>query len=78
VLVLTFDNLHWVDSASLDLLCYIARHQAKAKLLILGAYRESEIDRNLAFDRGLTDLVHLRVLTTVATDPLSSQEVELW
>jgi predicted ATPase len=76
VLVLTLDDLHWADSASLDLLCYIVRHQAKAKLLILGAYRESEIDRNSALGRTLIDLVRQRALTAVTVDPFSSEEIE--
>ena len=46
-LILMLDDLHWADSASLDLLCYIAQHHSKAKLLILGACREDEIDRTL-------------------------------
>ena len=39
VLVLTLDDLHLADTASLDLLCYIAQHHSKVKLLILGAYQ---------------------------------------
>src|SRR5437588_10998743 len=39
-LVLTLDDLQWADSASLDLLCHIIRHQPKAKLLVVGSYRE--------------------------------------
>src|SRR3989440_12660259 len=45
-LVLTLDDLHWEDTASLDLLCNLARSRSNAHLLVLGAYRESEIDGN--------------------------------
>ncbi len=75
-LVLTLDDLHWADTASLDLLCYLARHQTKAKLLIVGTYREGEIDRNLALERAVTELARQRVLTTIAVDPLSAKEIE--
>jgi DNA-binding CsgD family transcriptional regulator len=76
VLVLTLDDLHWADSASLDLLSYIARHQAKAKLLILGAYRDSEIEENSPLDRTLIELVRQRTLTAVTVDPFSPAEIE--
>jgi DNA-binding CsgD family transcriptional regulator len=74
--ILMLDDLHWADSASMDLLCYIAQHHTKAKLLILGTCREDEIDRNPALGRALNALVRLRVLTRIAVDPLSQGEIE--
>src|SRR2546421_9269985 len=74
-LVIIIDNLQWADSASLDLLCYLAHHQSNAHLLILGAYRESEVDRNPALARTLTELSRQRVLTTVVVTPLSPTEI---
>jgi len=75
-LVLTLDDLQWADTASLDLLCHITRHQSKARLLVLGAYREGEIDRTPALERAINELAHQRVLIRVAVDPLSVKEVE--
>ncbi|HXV42508.1 MAG TPA: AAA family ATPase [Anaerolineae bacterium] len=63
--VLIFDDLHWADANSLDLLSYIARHQAAARLLIVGAYREGEAADFRAFQRTITELTRLRLLTTV-------------
>ena len=74
-LVLTLDDFHWADTASLDLLCYLTHHQSNAHLLILGAYRESEVDRNPALARTLSELSRQRVLTTVVVSPLSSTEI---
>lgn len=76
-LVLTLDDLHWADTASLDLLCYLARHQSNTHLLILGAYREGEADRNLLLARTLTELSRQRVLTTVAIGPLSATQISM-
>jgi predicted ATPase len=73
-LVLILDDLQWADTASLDLLCYLVRHQSNAHLLVLGAYRESEIERNPAFAHTLAELTRQRVLVTVAIDPLSAEE----
>ncbi len=76
VLVLTLDDLHWADTSSLDLLCYIAQHHSKAKLLIVGTYREGEVDGNSALQRTITELTRQRILTNVAVDPLSAVETE--
>src|SRR5207248_5481070 len=73
-LVLTLDDLQWADTASLDLLCHVARHQPNAHLLVLGAYRESEIERNPAFAHTLTELSRQRVLATVTVGPLTVEE----
>jgi len=76
VLLLTLDDLHLADTASLDLLCYIAQHHANVKLLVLGAYRADEIQRNATLDRAVIELAHLRVLTTIVLSPLTAVEVE--
>jgi DNA-binding CsgD family transcriptional regulator/DNA replicative helicase MCM subunit Mcm2 (Cdc46/Mcm family) len=73
-LVLTLDDLQWADTASLDLLCHVTRHQPNAHLLVLGAYRESEVIHHSALARTLIELSRQRVLTTVTIGPLSAIE----
>src|SRR6266516_281617 len=73
-LVLILDDLQWADTASLDLLCHVARHQPNAHLLVLGAYRESEVAHTPALAHTLTELSRQRVLTTVTIGPLSAVE----
>jgi DNA-binding CsgD family transcriptional regulator len=73
-LVLTLDDLQWADTASFDLLCHVARHQPNARLLVMGAYRESEVAHHSALARTLTELTRQRVLTTVTIGPLSAVE----
>jgi DNA-binding CsgD family transcriptional regulator len=73
--VLILDDLHWADPASLDLLCYLARHQPNAPLLLVGAYREGETGQSQAFQRTLTELTRLRVLTTLKLKALSTAEI---
>jgi len=75
-LILLFDDLHLVDTASLDLLCHLARRQSHAHLLVVGAYRDSELDRNAAFTHTVAELSQRRMLTTVAIEPLSFREIE--
>src|SRR5437660_6188783 len=71
-LVLTLDDLQWADTASLDLMCHVARHQPNAHLLVMGAYRASEVAHSLALARTLTVLSRQRVLMTVPIVPLSA------
>src|SRR5713101_1758554 len=73
-LVLTLDDLQWADTASLDLLCHVARHQPNAHLLVVGAYRESEVAHHSALARTLTELSRQRMLTIVTLGPLSAVE----
>ncbi len=74
-LLLMLDDLQWADSASVDLLSYVARHQPAARLLILGAHREGEAGHNVAFNRAVAELHRLRVLSAVTLDPLSADDI---
>jgi predicted ATPase len=74
-LVLILDDLQWADSATLDLLCYVARHQPTARLLVLGAYREGEAAANAALERSLVELNRLRVLLLVPLRPLGADDL---
>jgi predicted ATPase len=76
ILVLTVDDLHLADNASLELLCHVIQHHSKARLLVLGTYQDSEIERIPALKLAVNKLAHLRVLTTVVLPPLSSKEIE--
>ena len=74
-LLLILDDLQWTDAATLDLLCYVARHQPDARLLILGAYREGEVTHRPAFERALAELNRLRLLSTTPLGPLAAIEL---
>jgi DNA-binding CsgD family transcriptional regulator/tetratricopeptide (TPR) repeat protein len=74
VVLLILDDLQWADSASLDLLTHLARGRRRARLLILGAYREGEAAANPALERALTELTRLRALTAIPLRPLAEPE----
>ncbi len=42
-LVVFFDDLHWADSSTVDLLAYLATKFETTRLLVIGAYRPSEL-----------------------------------
>ena len=43
-LLLLLDDLHWVDADSVSLLFHLARSLAGLRLLVVGSYRQEEID----------------------------------
>jgi DNA-binding CsgD family transcriptional regulator/DNA replicative helicase MCM subunit Mcm2 (Cdc46/Mcm family) len=74
-LLLLLDDLQWADTATLDLLCYVAHSQPNARLLVLGAYRAGEVTHRPAFERALTELNRLRQLTTIAPGSLTETDL---
>jgi DNA-binding winged helix-turn-helix (wHTH) protein len=43
-LVLIFEDIHWADTSTLDLISALARRRSRAKLMLLASYRPSDID----------------------------------
>ena len=43
--VLIVDDLHWADKGSIGMLRHVARFAPRNRLLILGTYRDAEVDR---------------------------------
>jgi predicted ATPase len=41
-LALAFEDLHWSDYSTLDLISYLARRRERARLLVIGVYRSME------------------------------------
>jgi tetratricopeptide (TPR) repeat protein len=54
--VLVLDDLHWADVTSLRLLEFIAAESAAARLMILGTYRDLEVDRRHPLSNTLAEL----------------------
>jgi tetratricopeptide (TPR) repeat protein/transcriptional regulator with XRE-family HTH domain len=50
------DDLHWMDSAGLDLLHHLAREGRTHRLLLLGTFRDREASPNGPLERVLVDL----------------------
>jgi eukaryotic-like serine/threonine-protein kinase len=58
-LVIHLDDLHWADQPSLRLLQHMARSTAADRLLIVGAYRDVELDRTHPLSDALAALRRL-------------------
>jgi tetratricopeptide (TPR) repeat protein len=64
-LLVVLDDLQWTDQSSLLLMHYLARGVYKESLLILGAYRDTYVDRKHPLSPVLTELNRERLLRSV-------------
>ncbi|MFZ0965232.1 MAG: protein kinase [Candidatus Bathyarchaeia archaeon] len=74
-LLVVLDDLQWTDQSSLLLLHYLARGVYRESLLLLGAYRETDIDERHPLPAVLTELNRERLLQSVPLKRLSFDEV---
>ncbi len=68
--VLILDDLHWAESATCELLTFLARNLRGMPVFILGAYRLDEATSNTGLQRTIYELNRLRVMTTFTLKPL--------
>jgi serine/threonine protein kinase/class 3 adenylate cyclase len=74
-LLLVLDDLHWADRPTLLLLEHLARKLAGARLLIIGTYRDVELDRRHPLGSILADLRREHVYERVLLKGLSLESV---
>lgn len=60
------DDLHWADNSTLWLLSHLLRQLASERVLIVGAYREIELDRAHPLSKALVDWNRERLITRIA------------
>jgi DNA-binding CsgD family transcriptional regulator len=70
--LLILDDLQWADASSLLLLQFLARNVRGMPLMVLGAYRDVEVDRGHPLAATLTALNHERGYRHVALGGLSA------
>jgi len=70
-LLVVLDDLQWTDQTSLLLLHYLARGVYKTPLVLLGAYRETDIDDRHPLSPVLTELNRERLLQSVPLKRMS-------
>jgi eukaryotic-like serine/threonine-protein kinase len=55
-LLLVLEDLHWADQGTLDLLVHLSRNLQGARLLVIGTYRDVEVDRSHPLSAALAEL----------------------
>lgn len=68
---LLLDDLHWADTASLDLVQHLARQARADRILLVGTYRDVEVSRKHPLEAALRDLARERLLERVPVRRLS-------
>ena len=74
-LLLAFEDLHWSDDATLELLPYLVHHVAALPMLIVLTYRSDEVSP--ALSHCLAQLERLAHVHELPLAPLSRDDVEL-
>jgi len=74
-LLLVFEDLHWVDPFTVDLLSALARRRGPAKLMMLGMYRPVDLEScNPPLNALTQDLLVHRLCQEIALEPLTEGE----
>ena len=73
--VLVLDDLHWADQATVLLLKYLVRYPRQARLMVLGMYRDSDLDTADPLCAMLTQLGREHTLAKHSLTPLDAEAV---
>ena len=73
-LLLFVDDLHWADRGTLWLLGHLLRQLRNERALIVGCYRETELDRTHALSHALIDWNRERLVTRIAVRRFDAAE----
>ncbi|ACD16093.1 trifunctional serine/threonine-protein kinase/ATP-binding protein/sensor histidine kinase [Paraburkholderia phytofirmans] len=75
-LALFIDDLQWVDTATLDLLAHLVTHPEVKHVLLVGAYRDNEVDASHPFARTLESISHAEgKVQRIELAPLTTENV---
>jgi predicted ATPase len=76
ILTVVFEDLHWADLSTLDLISALSRRRQAARLLMLASYRPAEVSAGQhPLKRLKQDLVTHKLCTDVALRPLERDAV---
>jgi DNA-binding winged helix-turn-helix (wHTH) protein len=74
-LVVIFEDIHWADTSTLDLISALARRRSRAKLMLLASYRPSDIDTEHPLRKLEQDLLTNSRSEELRLGPLNKQAV---
>ncbi len=73
--VFLFDDLHWADESTLLLLEHLAQHVGSLRLLVLGTYRDVELDDARPFAKTLERLTRQRLASRIILRRMPESDV---
>ena len=74
-LVVVVEDLHWADAATLDVLRILARRIESVGVLVVGTFRDDELDRKHPLRTMLGDLPAAGAISRIRLAPLSEHSV---
>jgi len=74
-LVIILEDLHWADRGTLDLLQHVARNLQGARLVVVGTYRDVEVDRSHPLSGAVAELRRSGTFLRVPLRGLTVDEV---
>ena len=74
-LLVVLEDLHDADKGSLDMLTHVSRHLAGARILVVGTYRDVEVDRSHPLSAALAELRRVSTYNRVILRGLNADEV---
>jgi histidine kinase len=74
-LILFLDNLQWADASSLKLIELLLDGYNSQHLLIVGAYRDREVDPDHPLERAIAKISQIIRVKQIALQPLATQEI---
>ena len=75
-LVVALEDLHWSDRPSLLMLGHIAQEIVESKLLVVGTYRDKEVDRQHPLSDTLAQLSRVPVFQRLRLEGLSYEDTK--
>lgn len=76
--LLVFEDLHWADEATLDLLRFLGRRIGATRTLLIATYRDDEVGSRHPLQILLGDLATSGAVRRMALAPLSAEAVMRW
>jgi tetratricopeptide (TPR) repeat protein len=74
--IVVFEDVHWADDATLDMLRFLGRRLAETQVLLLCTYRDDELGASHPLRRALGDLWGSPGVQRIKIPPLSEAAVE--
>jgi DNA-binding SARP family transcriptional activator len=74
-ILLVFDDLHWADDSSIELLTYLVHHLKNQRVLLLATCRDAELPAQHKIRTLISDLQREQAIVALAVQPLSQSQI---